>query len=218
MSDNKYFYKYKKYKEKYNSLKAEIKSFKFTDNLIWRRAEKHFLPGEIDVSLVEKAIINAPSSYGLQPFKVLKITNSELKTKIKPACYNQSQIEECHTLYIFCAIKNIVKRIEDYVDQTGFIDKKQSMLQYIVNKSKVPDQVEWSKQQAYLALGFALAAATELKIASCPMEGFKIDELSKVLHLDNNLVPCVLLTLGIKRDDYKLEKRFRFSDIIDNIN
>lgn len=218
MTNEIYFYKYKKYKEKYNSLKEKINSFKFTDNLIWRRAEKHFLAGEIDVSLIEKAIINAPSSYGLQPFKVLKITNSELKTKIKPACYNQAQIEECHTLYIFCAIRNIAKRIEDYVDQTGFIDKKQSMLQYIVNKSKVPDQVEWSKQQAYLALGFALAAATELKIASCPMEGFKIDELSKVLQLDNNLVPCVLLTLGRKRDDYKLEKRFRFSDIIDNIN
>jgi nitroreductase len=218
MSDNKYFYKYKKYKQKYNLLKNEIKSFKFTDNLIWRRAEKHFLPGEIDVTLVEKAIINAPSSYGLQPFKVLKITNLELKKKIKPACYNQTQIEECHTLYIFCAIKNIVKRIEDYVDQTGFIKKKQAMLQYIVNKSKVPDQVEWSKQQAYLALGFGLAAATELKIASCPMEGFKTDELSKVLNLDTNLVPCVLFALGRKKDNYELEKHFRFNDIIDNID
>jgi nitroreductase len=218
MSDNKYFYKYKKYKQKYNLLKENINTFKFTDNLIWRRAEKHFLPGEIDVSLIEKAIINAPSSYGLQPFKVLKIINLELKKKIKPACYNQSQIEECHTLYIFCAIKNLVKRIEDYVNQTGFIDKKQSMLQYIDNKSKVPDQVEWSKQQAYLALGFGLAAATELKIASCPMEGFKPDELSKILNLDSDLVPCVLLAVGQKNENYELEKRFRFTDIINIIN
>jgi nitroreductase len=218
MSDEKSYYKYKKYKQKYNLLKEDINTFKFTDNLIWRRAEKHFLPGDIDVSLIEKAIINAPSSYGLQPFKVLKITNLELKKKVKPACYNQSQIEECHTLYIFCAITNLVKRIEDYVKKTGFEDKKESMLQYIDNKSKVPNQIEWSKQQAYLALGFALAAATELKIASCPMEGFKPDELSKVLNLNKELVPCVLLTVGKKNENYELEKRFRFTDIIKSID
>lgn len=209
--------KYKKYKEKYNKLKNQINSFKFTDNLIWRRAEKHFTPGVVDVTKIEQAIINAPSSYGLQPYQVLKITDLPTKQKIKPACFNQSQIDECHALYIFCALKNIEERINDYVNQTGFINKKQYMLQYIENKSKVPDKVEWAKQQAYLALGFGLAAATELKIASCPMEGFKPDELIKLLELDDNLVPCVLFAVGRKKDGYELEKRFRFSDIIKKI-
>jgi nitroreductase/dihydropteridine reductase len=215
---NMYENKYRIYKEKYNTLKQKINSFKFTDNLIWRRAEKHFLPGDIDVSRVEQAIINAPSSYGLQPFKVLKITELSTKEKIKPACFNQSQITECHTLYIFCALRNLEERIEDYIKQTGFVNKNKYMLEYIVNKSKVPDQVEWAKQQAYLALGFGLAAATEQKIASCPMEGFKPYELSKLLDLDNNLVPCVLFALGRKKDGYELEKRFRFKDIIESIN
>ena len=215
---NMYENKYKMYKEKYNTLKNKINSFKFTDNLIWRRAEKHFQSGYIDVSKIEQAIINAPSSYGLQPFKVLKITESLTKEKIKEACFNQSQITECHTLFIFCALNNLEERIEDYVKQTGFINKKKYMLEYIENKNKIPDKVEWAKQQAYLALGFGLAAATELKIASCPMEGFKPDELSKILKLDNNLVPCVLFALGRKKDDYELEKRFRFNDIIKKID
>jgi len=50
------------------------------------------------------------------------------------------------------------------------------------------------------------------------MEGFKTDELSKVLNLDTNLVPCVLFALGRKKDNYELEKHFRFNDIIDNID
>jgi nitroreductase len=55
-----------------------------------------------------------------------------------------------------------------------------------------------------------MAAAMELNIASCPMEGFKPDEISKILKLDDNLKPCVLLTVGNKNNNYELEKRFRF--------
>jgi hypothetical protein len=50
------------------------------------------------------------------------------------------------------------------------------------------------------------------------MEGFKPDELSKVLKLSDELVPCVLFALGMKNENYELEKRFRFNDIIDIID
>ena len=83
------------------------------------------------------------------------------------------------------------------------------MLKYI---EKLPCKLEWAKMQAYIALGFGMAAAMEMNIASCPMEGFKPDEISKVLNLDANLKPCVLLTVGNKNDNYVLEKRFRFPE------
>jgi len=82
------------------------------------------------------------------------------------------------------------------------------MINYV---RKLPCKLQWAMMQAYIALGFGMAAAMELNIASCPMEGFKPDEISKVLQLDTNLKPCVLLTVGNKRNDYELEKRFRFS-------
>ena len=72
--------------------------------------------------------------------------------------------------------------------------------------------------QAYIALGFGMAAAMELNIASCPMEGFKPNEISEVLNLNNNLKPCVLLTVGNKKNGYLLEKRFRFNNIISNLD
>jgi len=211
---NDYSKKYKKYKEKYNNLKNNS----FINNLIWRRAEKHFNSGYVDVSNIEKAIINAPSSYGLQPYQILKITELTTKEKIKDACYNQPQITECHTLFIFCALKDLEKRIDEYITQTKFDFKKESMLAYIKNKNKVPNQIEWAKQQAYIALGFGMASATELKIASCPMEGFDNEKLASALNLDSNLIPCVLLAVGQKNNDYELEKRFRFSDIIKKID
>lgn len=196
--------KYLKYKLKY---RFEKDKGSFIKNLLWRRAEKHFSPGPVDITSIQSAIINAPTSYGIQPFHVIAITNSEIKSKLKEACFNQPQIEESYCLFIFCAINNLEERINQYVNQSGFINKKESMLKYI---DKLPCKLEWAKMQAYIALGFGMAAAMELNIASCPMEGFKPDEISKLLQLDDNLKPCVLLTVGNKNNNYELEKRFRF--------
>ena len=211
--------KYLKYKNKYNSVKynSSQTNGSFIKNLLWRRAEKHFSPGPVDITPIKSAIINSPSSYGIQPFHVIAITNPAIKASLKEACHNQAQIEESYCLFIFCAINNLEERINQYTNQSGFINKKESMLKYI---AKLPCRLEWAKMQAYIALGFGMAAAMELNIASCPLEGFKPAEISKILKLDDNLKPCVLLTVGNKNFNYELEKRFRFesSDMFTDLN
>jgi len=198
----------------------------FLTNLTWRRAEKHFAPGKVDIKPIQEAIINAPSSYGIQPYHVLLITDKELKKKLSPACFNQTQITDCYALFVFCVYTNLEKRMDEYIKLTNGEHKRESMLKYF---SILPTKVGWAKQQAYIALGYGLAAATELKIASCPMEGFIPEKVAKILGLKNNLEVCVLLAVGKhvsegsktfleKIKDYKLEPRFRFDDIIEKKN
>jgi nitroreductase len=196
----------------------------FLTNLKWRRAEKHFSPGHVDTTLIEKAIVNAPTSYGMQPFHVLRITSNRLKKELRPACNNQAQVTECYALFIFCARTDLDKRADEFLNAkkpSNISAFKRAIVKFLNKRCGLSGNsdstetdcdlsVEWAKRQAYIALGFALAAATELKIASCPMEGFKPDEISKLLQLDENLKPCVLLTVGNKNNNYELEKRFRF--------
>ena len=92
----------------------------FIKNLKWRRAEKHFSSGFIDINPIKMAIINAPSSFGIQPFHVIVITNQKTKIKLKSACYNQPQIIESYCLFIFCALNNLELRINQYVKSSGF--------------------------------------------------------------------------------------------------
>jgi hypothetical protein len=54
----------------------------------------------------------------------------------------------------------------------------------------------WCQRQAYIALGFGLAAAAELKVASCPMEGFSGEGLGKLLAVKDDEEVCVVLALG----------------------
>ena len=169
----------------------------FLENLEWRRAVKHFDQGEVDTSKVIKAMVNAPSSFGVQPYKVIAVTNKNIREQLRGVCYNQAQITECHTLFVLCARKNVKERAEQYLQETGAEMVRDMLMGFI---SYMPDPVEWAKRQAYIALGFGLAACAEQKIASCPMEGFNAQEVSRILTLDETLVPCVLLAVGSSSD------------------
>ena len=188
----------------------------FLENLEWRRAVKHFGGGEVDTSAIIKAIINSPSSFGLQPYKIFLIKNKELQKKLRKVSYDQPQVTECDTLFVFCARNDLEKRVDEYVLATNAEEMRQMMMGFLSNV----DQIAWSQKQAYIALGFALAAAAEQKIASCPMEGFNPFEVKKILDLPENLFPCVLLAVGDKVEETEnAVPRFRFteSDLIQKL-
>jgi nitroreductase len=181
----------------------------FLENLEWRRAVKHFGPGEVDIEPVVKAMVNAPSSFGLQPYKIYAIQNKELKEKLKPMSYGQSQVTECHTLFVLCARKDVEQRAEEYLKVTGAEPMRQMLMGFV---QSLPDQTAWAAKQAYIALGFGLAAAAEAKVASCPMEGFNPGEVAKILNLPNYLLPVVYLAVGEAAEEDGTYPRFRFPE------
>lgn len=181
----------------------------FLENLEWRRAEKHFAPttGDLNLAGIRKAIVNAPSSFGLQPYKVLAIRNQSLKEKLKAVSFNQAQVSECDTLFVFCARSDVDTRAEEFLTITGAESMRGLLMGFLQG---IPDKLVWSARQTYIALGFGLAAAAELKIASCPMEGFMPSEVAKILDLPGTLQPVVYLAVGQKSDQESGIPRFRF--------
>ena len=97
----------------------------------WRYATKKFNPSkklaDSDLELIKESVRLAPSSYGLQLFKVLIIKSKSLKEKLKKASFNQSQIAEASHLFVFC---NYTKVFEQDIDL------------YIKTRSKVQQQTE----------------------------------------------------------------------------
>ena len=182
----------------------------FTSSLEWRRAVKHFGSGDVDVTPIVEAMVNAPSSFGLQPYKIVAVTNKELKEKLKPVSYNQDQVTECHTLFVLCARTDVEVRAEEYLSAN---EAARPLREYMMGFAKhLPDKTAWAARQAYIALGFGLAAAAEHRIASCPMEGFLSKEVSEILELPSNLVPVVFLAVGEATNEDGTYPRFRFSE------
>ena len=74
--------------------------------LNWRYATKKFdpartIPGSVWDAL-EKALVLTPSSYGLQPWKALVITDPKVREALKPVAWNQPPGDGLFTLCRVC--------------------------------------------------------------------------------------------------------------------
>src|SRR3989338_6035683 len=194
----------------------------FLSQLEWRFATKKFDPSKrVSSENLEKiltAIRMDPSSYGLQPYHVLVITNPELRIKLREKSFGQPQVTDASHLLVFCTRTDGMERIDRYVELAsgGDSDKAESLQGYAeimrndVGK-KSPEQFKsWADRQTYIALGFALAACAELEIDSTPMEGFEPKAFDDLLKLPDYLKTVVLLPIGYRAED-PTRNKIRFS-------
>ncbi|NKI28085.1 NAD(P)H-dependent oxidoreductase [Arenibacter sp. 6A1] len=188
---------------------------KYIDNLNWRYATKKFdvtkkIPSE-DLELLTEAITLSPSSYGLQPYKVLIIEDQDLRKKLQPAAWGQSQITEASHLVVLANLTSFGEELVDdhlnNVSETRGIPSENLEGYATFMKSKVvtmsdEDKATWTAKQAYIALGNLLSAAADLKIDACPMEGFDAVEFNDILGLNSkNLNTAVLATIGYRSEE-----------------
>ena len=184
----------------------------FLSNLEWRRAEKTFSPSKEEdhlsdnVQQVVHAMIQAPSSFGVQPYHIVAVQSSDAKQRLIEASYGQKQVTECHTLFILCARSDIPNRVEQYITPASVPSPSDDFMRNSLNHKNV----EWASRQTYIALGFGLAACAEMKMASCPMEGFDSTKVKEVLNLPDHLHPCVYLAVGKQSEQPHSFPRFRF--------
>jgi nitroreductase len=185
---------------------------KIIEQLNWRYAVKKFdagrrIPDE-DWNVLEHSLILAPSSYGLQPYKFIVVTDENLKRELTPAAYGQTQIADCSHLVVVAYKKVLTDAdVEHYVDRIvevrnapreSFKDYEQTM-KATAQKAVHEGTIEtWNSRQAYLALGFLLETAALLEIDACPMEGFNPAEFNRILGLEEDYSAVVLCPLGYR--------------------
>ncbi len=185
------------------------------ESLKWRSAIKKFDPtkkvSQADLEKLLEAANLAATSGGLQPFKVVVIGDGALKSRLAPHAYGQSQIKDASQLLVFAIETDISeKTVENYVERAaelrgqgkesliGFSD---SMKMYI-SSMDADAKIAWGKNQAYIALGTVLAAAAEMKIDTCPMEGFDAIQFEDILDLSSKkLKPVLVLPIGYRSEE-----------------
>lgn len=65
--------------------------------------------GDEDLNFILETGRKSPSSFGMEPWKFLVITNEELRAKLRPACWNQVQITSCSHLVVVLAAIDAVR-------------------------------------------------------------------------------------------------------------
>jgi nitroreductase len=187
----------------------------FIKNANWRYATKKFDAtkkiSKQDLETLKEAIRLSASSFGLQPYKVLIIENPELRAKLQPAAWGQSQIVDASHLIVFANITNfgeteIDLSIANLTETRGLpADSLKGYGDFM--KSKIvalPEDVRntWASKQTYLALGNLMNAASELKIDVTPMEGFEPAQVNEILGLGKlGLNATLLATIGYRHEE-----------------
>lgn len=187
----------------------------FIENQKWRYATKKFDASKkistADLEKIKESINLAATSYGLQLFKVLIIENPETREALQPHSWGQSQITEASHLMVFCNFAEVKDEdIDGHIHlKAKLLGIEESVLKGYGDfiKSKMAEMSReqisiWNTKQTYIALSNAMAMCAELRIDTCPMEGFSPEEYSSILGLkEKGLEGAVVLTLGYRSQE-----------------
>jgi len=184
----------------------------------WRYATKVFDPTRtIDAATweaLENVLVQSPSSYGLQPWKFLVISDPTLRQQLRPESWNQSQITDASHLVVFLVQRQIgpaeADRLIDTMARTRGLDPDQlasyrQMIDVDLIHGPRSQQIErWASNQVYIALGTFMTAAALLGVDTCAIEGFVPLAYDRILGLEESPYrSCVVCVAGYRSEGDK---------------
>ncbi len=149
-------------------MNKEISNEKILEQLNWRYAVKSFDPtkkvSDEDWNTLEQSLILAPSSFGLQPYKFIVITDEAKRAELTPAAYGQTQIADCSHLVVVTYKKVLTDAdVEHFVGRNMEVRHQphealadyENTMKGSAKKAIDEGYIEtWNSRQAYIALGF----------------------------------------------------------------
>jgi len=179
-----------------------------------------------DMNYILEVGRKSPSSFGMEAWKFLVITNDRLREELKPFCWNQPQITTCSHLVVILAGIDTLK-VESGMVQSQLMRRnlpKDNLDSFIeLYASHLSDTLssdekiyQWSARQTYIASANMMSGASFIGIDSCPIEGFEKENIEKVLKLDTSKFQiALLLPFGYRVNEQSTQLRSSFEDVVE---
>ncbi|MEA1919542.1 MAG: NAD(P)H-dependent oxidoreductase [Campylobacterota bacterium] len=170
----------------------------------------------------------SPSSFGMEAWKFLVISNEELKAKLRPACWDQVQVTSCsHLVVILAGIENV--KPESGLPKKRFSRREMPQEQLDFYLKLYAEHLEetlstdeniyaWTSKQSYIAAGNMMTAAAYIGIDSCPIEGFEKESVEEILELDTTQYQlAMVLPFGYRLNEQSSQLRLEFDEVVEFI-
>lgn len=182
------------------------------EDLNWRHAVKAYdstkKVSQEDLNTILEAARLAPTSSGLQPFRVIVVENQELKEKMVGGAFNPEVMRDSSHVLVFAAWDSYsnekIDKVYDHHTHVrdlpqGRFSSYTDMIKDLYNAQTSEQHFAHTARQTYIALGLAMAQAAALKIDSTPAEGFNNEVVDDILELKElGLKSVTLLYLGYR--------------------
>ena len=190
------------------------------EQLKWRYATKKFdETKKVSTSKIEtlkEAFNLTATSYGLQPLKLLVISNPEIIKDLVPMSYNQGQVGNASHIFVICIENKVdtafIKNYFDLVEKTRNTPREilKSFEEFLIDDftNKTEEEIAlWATKQAYLTLGNLLTVCALEEVDACPIEGFVPSQYDEYLKLsEKGLSSVLVMAVGHRAEDDMFSK------------
>ncbi|ETA69424.1 nitroreductase [Methanolobus tindarius DSM 2278] len=157
---------------------------------------------------IKEMIRNSPSAVNVQPWKIKIIDDAEIKEKLAPHIFGgMTQVPSCSHMLILCANTDWDSHIQANIESMKKAQVPEQNIKYyqmavdgMFGRVSADEKLAESQKNVYLTAACAVFGAKSLGVDSCIIQGFDADALSKVLDLQSNLTPTLIVTLGYAAD------------------
>ena len=166
-----------------------------------RRAVKHYDPDhtmdEAEIKKLLELALLSPTSFNMQNWRFVVITDTEKRQEIRDAAWDQAQVTDASILIVLCA------DLHSYEDGARYWVNAPKPVQEMLVPMIEPfykDKPELQRDEAMRSVGIAaqtlMLAAKSMGYDSCPMIGFDPVKVAEIIQLPEHHIIGMMLTVG----------------------
>ncbi len=172
------------------------------DAIRQRRAVKQYDPAHVIGTAEENQLIDlamqTPSSFNIQHWRIVRVRDADLRRQIRAVGNDQPQITDASLLYVITAdVKAWEKNPQRYWRNTT-PDIAEMIAGKIIPFYQGREQLQ--RDEAMRSVGFIgqtlMLAAKAMGYDSCPMIGFDIDAVARLINLPHDHALGMMLAIG----------------------
>ena len=166
-----------------------------------RRSVKHYdnahEMSEAEINALLELALLSPTSFNMQNWRFVVVTDPEKRAAIQAAAWNQAQVTEASITILLCANLNAHEDAGRY-----WVHAPQSVQDMLVPMIAplYQNNAQLRRDEAMRSIGIAaqtlMLTAKSMGYDSCPMIGFDPDKVAEIIELPENHVIGMMLTVG----------------------
>ena len=140
----------------------------------------------------------APSAFNLQHVRMVEVADPALRAQIREVGWNQAQMTDASMLVVFCAqVDSWEKNVRRVWEGTPS-EVQELMAGAIDNYYRDKPQVQRDEtmRSCGLMAQTLMLAARGKGLDSCPMDGFDLEAVGKLINLPDNHVIALMVAVG----------------------
>jgi nitroreductase len=166
-----------------------------------RRSVKKFDPDHVmtedEITGLMEAVILTPTSFNIQNWRFVLITDQEVKNKVRQKGYDQAQFSDCSLLVVICGDRNAYDQDPDRYWADAPAEARAAVVPMI--RGAYGSSETLRRDENFRSGGLAgqtlMLAVKEMGYDSCPMVGFDFEGMAEIIKLpaDHDIIMAVTI-------------------------